>query len=141
MERRGRILVTSLIGLAMLAPVVRDHDSFPLSTYPMYSRLRSREVSFATAQGIDAAGDTHPLTMRIIGASDDPLIVVGELRTAISNGRSGERCAQIAKRIETSDLVAVEVVTERHDVIDQVDGAPSLIDRTVHARCDIESRR
>ena len=141
MQRRGRILVTSAISVAMLAPVVRDHDSFPLSTYPMYSRLRSSEVLFATAQGIDPAGRTHPLSMYIIGASDDPLIVAGELRAAISGGRSDERCEEIADRAEITDFVAIEIVTERHDVIEQVAGSSSLLDRTVHARCDIEMTR
>jgi hypothetical protein len=141
MQRRGRILVTSAIGFAMLAPVVRNHDSFPLSTYPMYSKLRSNEVSFATAQGIDPAGGTHTLSMSIIGASDDPLIVFGELRAAISDDRAGERCTEIADRVGISDFAAIEIVTERHDVVDQVAGSPSLLGRTVHARCDIEAQR
>lgn len=141
MQRRGRILVTSAIGVAMLAPVIGNHDSFPLSTYPMYSRLRSNEVSFVIAQGIDFDGGTHTLSMSIIGASDDPLIVFGELRAAISNGRAGERCREIADRVGTTDFVAIEVVTERHDIVDQVAGSPSLLGRTVHVRCDIEAQR
>jgi hypothetical protein len=33
----------------------------------------------------------------------------------------------------------VEVVTERVDVVAEVLGEPSVLDRTVHARCDVES--
>jgi hypothetical protein len=36
------------------------------------------------------------------------------------------------------DAVAIEVVTERHDVVARVSGAASLLERTVHARCEIE---
>jgi len=141
MQRRGRIFVTSLIGVAMLSPVVRNQDSFPLSTYPMYSKLRSNEVSFVTAQGIDPAGETHTLSLSIIGASDDPLIVFGELRAAVADGRAGERCEEIADRVGFTDFVAIEIVTERHDTIDQVEGSPSLLSRTVHVRCDVEAPR
>ena len=76
----------------------------------------------------------------MIGASDDPLIVAGELRTAIAQGRADDRCRAIADRASTSlvadlDLVRIEVVMERHDVVAQVAGEPSLLERTVHAAC------
>ena len=138
MERQGRVIVTSLVAAAMLAPVALDRDSFPLSTYPMYSRLRSNEVSLATAQGIDDGEQSHPLSLQAIGASDDPLIVAGELRAAISDGRSDDRCREIAARVSGDGYVAVEVVIERHDVVDQASGHASLLSRTVHARCDAE---
>jgi hypothetical protein len=80
----------------MVAPVVLDRDDFPLSTYPMYSRARLREQSLVTAVGVDAAGDRSRLSLEVIGASDDPLIVAAELRSAIADGRADERCAAIA---------------------------------------------
>ncbi|MET0907927.1 MAG: hypothetical protein ABWZ99_00545 [Ilumatobacteraceae bacterium] len=124
----------------MVLPVVLDRDSFPLSTYPMYSRARPEEVTIPSAIGFDEAGDEHRLTLGVIGASDDPLIVAGELRTAIAAGRAQTRCAAIAERAarglaDELGLVRIEVVMERHDVVAQVTGESSLLDRTVHANC------
>jgi hypothetical protein len=142
--RRTRILVTLGIIGALVAPVVLGRDGFPLSTYPMYSRTRGDAVTFATAQTVDAAGTTSMLTLAVIGDSDDPLIVAGELRDAIRDGRAAQRCEEIAARAaRRRDLptgsVGVEVVTERHDVVARVDGEPSLLERTVHASCELPS--
>ena len=53
-------------------------------------------MTIPSALGLDEQGDEERLTLRVIGASDDPLIVAGELRTAIRNGRADERCEAIA---------------------------------------------
>lgn len=144
MERRARILITAGVVGALVAPVVFDRDGFPLSTYPMYSRARGDAVTFATAQAVDPAGTTSNLTLGIIGESDDPLVVAGELRDAIRNGRAPQRCDEIARRAAgwrglPPDAAMIEVVTERRDVVAHVEGAPSLIERTVHASCEVPS--
>lgn len=134
------IALVCVVGL-LLAPVVTDSDDFPLSTYPMYSRSRPSEVSFVTASGVDETGARRNLSLGIIGASDDPLVVAGELRAAIRDGRAADRCEAIARRAlraERPDVDEIEVVTERHDVIDRVEGRASLLDRTVHARCSLD---
>jgi len=140
-------VATVLVVAAMLVPVVLDRDDFPLSTYPMYSTARTREQSLVTAVGVDAAGARSRLSLGIIGASDDPLIVAAGLRSAIADGRTQEQCTGIAERLASShvdgmlqrSIVAVEVVTERVDVVAEVVGAPSVLDRTVHARCEVGS--
>jgi hypothetical protein len=142
--RRTRILITGGVVAALAAPVALDRDSFPLSTYPMYSRTRGDAVTFATAQAVDADGTASTLSLGIIGDSDDPLIVAGELRDAIRSGAAAERCGEIAARGEgwdglPSGLVTIEVVTERRDVVAHVEGAPSLLERTVHASCEVAS--
>jgi hypothetical protein len=140
--RRARILVTAGVVAALVAPVALDRDGFPLSTYPMYSRTRGDAVTLATAQAVDDAGVATALTLGVIGGSDDPLVVAGELRDAIRDGRVQQRCEEIAVRAATwgglpSSAATIEVVTERHDVVAQVVGAPSLLDRTVHASCEV----
>jgi hypothetical protein len=140
--RRARILITAGVVGALVAPVLLDRDGFPLSTYPMYSRARGDAVTFATAQAVDASGMVATLTLAVIGDSDDPLIVAGELRDAIRDGRAQQRCLEIARRAAAwdglpQDAVTIDVVTERHDVVARVEGAPSLLDRTVHASCAV----
>jgi hypothetical protein len=142
MGRRARILITAAVVGALVAPVALNRDGFPLSTYPMYSRSRGEAVTFATAQGVDGSGATTTLTLEVIGASDDPLIVAGELRDAIRNGRAQQRCEEIAVRAAgwpdlPSEASTIEVVTERHDIVAQVEGTPSLLGRTVHASCEV----
>lgn len=142
MDRPGRIAVTAGVIAALVAPVVLDRDSFPLSTYPMYSRTRGDAVTFATAQAVGADGTPSSLTLSVVGSSDDPLVVAGELRRAIRDGRAEDRCVEIAERAAAwsglpGDAVAIEVVTERHDVVVRVEAGESLQERTVHARCEL----
>ena len=139
MKREGRIAVTMLVTATLLAPVAFDRDSFPLSTYPMYARTRSSESTIVTAYGRTATGE-RLLTPGVIGDSDDPLIVAGELRAAINAGRAPERCREIAKRASNIDgVVGIVVVTERHDTVAHTMGQTSLLSRAVHATCDMSS--
>jgi hypothetical protein len=138
--RRTRILITAGVVGALVTPVLLDRDGFPLSTYPMYSRSRGDEVTFATAQAIDDAGRATALSLAVIGDSDDPLIVAGELRDAIRDGRARQRCEEIAGRAAAwsglpPQTSTIDVVTERHHVVAQVEGGASLVERTVHASC------
>jgi hypothetical protein len=140
--RRTRVVITAGFVGALLAPVLLDHDGFPLSTYPMYSRARGDAVTFATAQAVDEDGRSSTLTLGVIGDSDDPLIVAGELRDAIRDGRAPQRCEEIAERAAAwtglpPETSAIEVVTERHDVVARVEGGASLLERTVHASCEL----
>lgn len=141
-------VATVLVVAALLAPVALDRDSFPLSTYPMYASARPTRVDLPTAVGVDAGGATHRLSLALIGASDDPLIVAGELREAIGRGHAGRRCEEIARRLVDAGataeggepLVAVEVVTERRDVVASVRDEDWLLGRSVEARCALDGR-
>ncbi len=131
---------TLLLAGFLLFPVLVDSDDFPLSTYPMYSSARGQEVSFVTAYGIDAAGESVALGIGTIGGTDDPLIATGELRSAIRLGQAADRCGEIASRVDPNDgITVVEVVTERHDVIEHTLDRSSIVERTVHATCRVES--
>jgi hypothetical protein len=143
--RRIRVALTFGLLAALGAPVALDRDGFPLSTYPMYSWARPADVDFVTANAVTATGERRRLSLELIGQSDDPLIVAGELRSAVRRGRVDQRCAEIAgrvaeRRVGDAELpVSVEVVTERHDVVALVSDDDSLLERTVHAECGVES--
>ncbi|WP_148288487.1 hypothetical protein [Ilumatobacter nonamiensis] len=143
MSRRSRSLVIVSVIAALFLPVLANRDSFPISTYPMYAGTRGTEVSFVTAQGIDADGSVVPLSLATIGASDDPLVVAGELRDVVRLDQADSRCRVIAGRLgarggdDFADVEAVELVTERHDTVASLRGEDSLRDRTVHARCGV----
>ena len=127
-----RVAELVVIG-AVLAPAVRDRDSFPLSTYPMYAFVRDREVELGTARAVDAAGGPVHLSMTQIAATDDPLVAVQRVRDAIVTGAGEELCVAILRRAPAA--AEVVVVTERHDVIDAARGEPSLVASEEHARC------
>lgn len=139
--RTGRIAGTVAVTAALVAPVALDRDGFPLSTYPMYAGTRTNESTIVTAQGITDDDEVRTLTPSIIGDSDDPLIVVGELRAVLRNGRGDDRCAEIADRVAgrdgLADVVRVEIVAERHDTVEHTLGRPSLLDRDVRAECEV----
>lgn len=137
MRRGTRSLAVVGVLAALVAPVVVNRDSFPLSTYPMYARNRSTEVSFVTAQGVRADDELTTLSLGTIGNSDDPLVVAGELRAAIRRDEADDRCRTIAGRIDDTTIEYVEVVTERHDTVVRLEGGDSLIRRSVHARCEV----
>jgi hypothetical protein len=124
--------------LAVASPAVRDRDSFPLSTYPVYATARDDVVPISTAVGIDRAGSTQTLDMATIADTDDPLIAESLVERAIQTGRADQLCREIAQRAP-GEIDTIEVVEEHHDVVARASGRESLVHRAVHARCRMSS--
>ena len=131
-----RATATAAIVLAVLLPALRNRDSFPLSTYPVYANARGSTVTLSTAIGIDGAGADRRLSLDVIGRTDDPLIAESAVDQAIAEGRADVLCADIAGRAPDG-VVTIEVVEERHDAVARVRRETSLLERTVHARCAV----
>lgn len=125
-----------LVLLAVASPALRDRDSFPLSTYPMYASARSNVVAFPTVLGFDAEGARAPLALRAIARTDDALVGQARIRQAIEGGEADALCAEVAGRASDA-VVRLEVVTERHDVVALTVGDDSLLDRSLHATCEV----
>ena len=124
--------------VVLISPALRDHDSFPLSTYPIYASVRPREATFVTAHGEGADGSAHRLSIDVIARTDDPLIAASRVADAVAAGRADELCAEIAARAP-SDLVAVMVVREWHDVVAGARGEDSMLQREQLAECTVPS--
>ena len=58
----------------VVSPAMRNRDSFPLSTYPIYAHSRGRLVTFDTVEGVVAGGEIERLSLEAIAQTDDPLI-------------------------------------------------------------------
>jgi hypothetical protein len=127
--------VTLLVLLAVVSPVLRDRDSFPLSTYPMYAGTQPDTVAFSTVVGVDTGGARAHLSLQDIARTDDPLIGQARVEQAIDDGRAAALCAEVAGRA-SDDVARIEVVTERHDVDALAADRESLVDRTLHASCE-----
>ncbi|MDH4168245.1 MAG: hypothetical protein OEW42_01520 [Acidimicrobiia bacterium] len=132
--RAGRRVLTVVVVLVLALPVIRDHDSFPLSTYPMYAHNRDRVAAIATVVGIGSSGQVQRLGLTTIADSDDPLEAASFVLLEIRAGRADALCAAVASRVDPA-LAGVEVVTETHDLVALVRGQASLQERAVHATC------
>lgn len=139
-----RPAVSVAVVALVASPALRQRDSYPLSTYPVYAEARPATAELPTAVGVSAAGDRIRLSPTVIGASDDPLIVADRVADAIAGRRADRLCLAIAERAvasrgvaERDRLTGVEVVTETVDLMaTAADGAPPLA-RTVHAACPV----
>ena len=119
------------------APVVRSpaDDSFPLSTYPMFSLARPRETTVSSAAGYDAAGARLRLSPRVVGGTGEVIQAAGTIVQAIRDETTAALCEEILTNVPTA-AVAVEIVTETYDVIGYFDGDEDPLERTIHARCE-----
>jgi hypothetical protein len=137
--RRGLGYAVLVVVVAALSwPVVRDHDSFPLSTYPMFSDPLPRELWLTAAVGVEADGSVRRLSPAAIAGGQEPIHAVAVLDHAIEAGTADELCTEIVDRLQQTDgLVAVEIVTERHDVVGWFEGNTEPMARNVFARCPV----
>jgi hypothetical protein len=139
-RRRGWTAVVLVVALTDVVPLALDRDSFPLSTFPMFSADIESTQSIATAVGVAADGSTVRLEPEVIAATtivNQAVTVVGD---AIASGRADRLCADIAGRVRAggpSEAVAVEVVTETYDAPGWCDGDRQPVTRQVHARCEV----
>ena len=135
-------MVSVAVVALVASPAVRQRDSYPLSTYPVYAGARPAVASLPTAVGVTADGARVRLSPGVIGASDDPLIVADRVSDAIAARRAGPLCTAIAERATSAGgqrrIIAVEVVTEAVDLVaTAARGATPPLDRTVHATCAV----
>lgn len=138
-----RVTVTAITVGALFVPVVRNADSFPLSTQPMYATARDRIETLPSARGVDdGTGEQVRLSMALVADTDDPLIAQSRVRRAIRSGMADGLCAEIADRVATrADLARldlVEVVTEQLDLIEFVTAGADPLSSQVHARCEVD---
>ncbi|MEO5842551.1 MAG: hypothetical protein ABIQ73_03970 [Acidimicrobiales bacterium] len=141
--RRGWAYVVSVAALALVfSPVLRpsQRDSYPLSTYPMFSYDRGRQSALPTAVGVTVEGQLRRLSPELISGGYEPVRAFATVEASIDNGDTADLCREIAERTVKSradEFVAIEVVTEVHDVVAWFEGDKEPSQRIVHARCPL----
>jgi hypothetical protein len=143
MRRAWAYVVSGCAAALVLSPVLRpgQPDSYPLSTYPMFSEDRGRESALPTAVGVTADGTVRRLSPELISGGYEPIRAFATVDASIAKGDTDALCGEIAERTaaqRTSDVVAIEVVTEVHDVVSWFDGQKEPSQRIVHARCGLD---
>lgn len=128
----------------VLSPLLRhpDEDSFPLSTFPMFSHDQPRRMTVMHAVAVDAAGVRTPLSPRLSADTSEPLQSMRTLELAVGAGQGAALCTEIATRVaacqELRGALTVEVETIAFDAVAYFDPAPpDPYIRRVHTRCSV----
>lgn len=147
---RARVVpyvVMAALLTAVLVPLgwVGSRDSFPLSSYPMFSHTRDRQSPVATVVGIDERGRRVILDPWLIAGSDEVILASATVWRAVRRGQpsSNRLCAEVATRVATdpgrpgASLTRLEVVVEYFDTIAYFNGEREPLERRVSADCTV----
>lgn len=140
---RVRAVVVAVAALAaVLWPVVRrpQVDSFPLSTYPMFTQERPRVTTIDLAVGVDADGRDVRLDPGLVGGTIEVIQAVATVAAGIRHGTTTALCEEVAGRVAgtgRTDVVEVVIATDRYDVVAALAHRAPPVQRVVHARCEV----
>ncbi len=137
-RRVARLLALGIITVIGVVPVALDRDSYPLSTYPMFSSRRTAVEPVHTAVLVAVDGTIRRLSPTQISGNDEVIIAAQLVYEAIRRDGGAVLCADIASRLSTAWTgTEVEIATERYDAIDWYEGRTSPISRVVHTSCRV----
>ena len=142
LRRAWAYAFSAAVLLAVAWPLAWDarDDSFPLSTYPMFSGRQSSEANIAHVVGLTEDGERVILPPEAV-ANDEVIQAYETVRQAIAQGAAGSDalCAEAAGWAgdHRSSVVSVQVVTDRFDAVAYFDGDREPKESTVHTRCEV----
>jgi hypothetical protein len=131
---------------AMLGPPLRSppRDSYPLSTYPMFSSDRGRISSVATVVALDRGGAVHRLDPHLVSGADEVMLAVQTAANAVRRGPEASLalCQDVADRVSGAggglgDVTEVVVRVERHDAVAHFTSDPTPLSVVDHADCPV----
>ncbi|WP_437679729.1 hypothetical protein [Sorangium sp. So ce131] len=140
--------VSAGLVLLMLTPLFRRPpvDSFPLSTYPMFSWGRhDARTTVERAVGVSSRGERRPIPPRLVG-SEEVLQAKATLAQSIRQGARAARAlcrgiaARVAEQDSYADVVAIEIRTDTFDAVAFFDGQEAPVDSKLHATCKVGAR-
>jgi len=141
-------LISALFIGAVVSPYLESEpkDSFPLSTYPMFSFQKDRKATLEHVVGLTPDGRELFIPPRLI-ANDEVLQARATIHRTVRRGRLATRklCAEVAERLrgESGELGTVTTVEVRRATYDSVEyftkHAPPTHSK-VFARCPVTRR-
>lgn len=139
-DPRLGLAAVAAASLLVVSPALRSaSDSYPLSTYPMFSGAVEPEVDLTLAVGVDDAGERVELSPTLIAGTDEVIVAGGTLRIAVREARTDELCTEIAQRLADAgrdEVVGVRVVTDAVDAVAWYEGDRARV-TTLHAECPV----
>jgi hypothetical protein len=142
-ERLWWTAVSVVVLAAMLSPLLRGRDGFPLSNYPMFAEPRDTVVMIRHVVGVTAQGRSRPLPPAALGT--DEIMQASQIATiaARRRARAADLCVRVADELRRSgesyaDIVAVEVRSDEYDAIAYWLGERTPQRGELHASCPVE---
>ena len=138
------MIAVILVAVAYPFAWPRHRDSFPISSYPMFSaRLVTPTVKLQYAVGTAADGTRHHLAPELV-ANDEVLQARAVLARAVAGGSKATRalCEHIASRVATAGgevdrIIEVRIVTGTHDSVEYLTGRDRVGKERLHGRCPV----
>lgn len=139
MGRRIAAVFAVVVVAGLLTPLVTGRDSFPVSTYPMFSYPRADETTVSYAVSVDDAGDETRLRPAMVGGTAEVVHAAETIRQAVRRDDTDGLCGEIAGRVAADDptAVAVEIRRDTYDVVGWFEGDETPLARTVLAGCGV----
>ena len=141
-ERTAWAVASVVVLAALLSPLVRGQDGFPLSNYPMFAEPRDTAVKIRHVIGVTADDRVRPLPPRVLGT--DEIMQANQIALFASKNRkrAAELCTRTAAELATrgddwQDVVRVEVRTDEYDAIRYWQGDRAPLRSRVHAECEV----
>lgn len=138
----GLMLVLLSAWPALLDP---DDDSYPLSTYPMFSRHRT-EPTFERMVGIEKSGKEHAIPPHLV-ANSETLQAAATITNAVQAGPEAtlRLCKHVASRL-ASDLQfgairTLEIRSVRFDPIRYFEVSKQPLETKRIRRCRVRGKR
>jgi hypothetical protein len=117
--RAPALVLSALVVAATLWPALREppRDSFPLSSYPMFSAVRGKAWIHVVV-GFDAAGNEYKIPPRYV-ANFEVMQAAETIRRAVRRRGAPQLCEEIAARVagarRLEQVVRLEVQSRRFD--------------------------
>ncbi len=126
-----------IVVVIAVVPLAMDRDSFPLSTYPMFSSRRSSTESVDTAILVDESGGTTRLDPSDIAGTDEVILAAVTVSDALRDATAHLLCDEIVDRVadRMPSGAQVRVVTETYEAIGWYRGDRTPLSTVVHAEC------
>jgi hypothetical protein len=140
-ERAYAAVVSAAVIGAMLWPVLRGSDGFPLSNYPMFSREKDPVAVIHHVIAVSEAGNHRPLTPEHLG-TDEIMQASQTAKLAVQRHTAEELCVRAAAAVAHDDDYAdtshVQVRVDWFDAIAYWMGDRSPRRSVVAATCAVE---
>jgi hypothetical protein len=135
-----------LIGLGAVVAsawpaLAQSRDSFPLSTFPMFSHPRGQPW-LDVVVGLDERGHSQALEPRLV-ANAETLQAAAAISRAVRSGPAATKrlCREVAKNVaaepELSSVIWVEVRSEKYDPIEYFTEGPEPLESRKRGRCRV----
>ena len=138
MARRLAVTLAVTVVVGLLTPLVTGRDSFPVSTYPMFSYPRAAETTVSYAVSHDGDGESR-LSPEMIGGTAEVVHAAETIRQAVRRDDTAGLCGEIAQRVAAGDddATSIEIRRDTYDVIGWFEGETVPLDRSVLATCEV----